>query len=189
MPAFKKKWELKHHVTTKCKSHFFDRDTVRFFRSRLESVYPAKGGKTVFITSEQFVGSDGKAAPRTFKLRELKRCQIETVKEYNHKSDAQAAARKGCQERRRQPGGCAAQAALMPSYRCAECNMQWSSDDDTAPACPNNCATQPIPMPHGDETLPVPDPGFGPTVPAADPLDEPTPVPAPVVPPQRCCGR
>lgn len=46
--------------------HFFERETLRFFDSRIErTVY---GGR-FFITSEQFHGSDGKSAPRRYTVR------------------------------------------------------------------------------------------------------------------------
>lgn len=46
--------------------HFFDKDSMRFFRSRIESKM-IRG--RYFITSEQFVGSDGTADPRRFTVR------------------------------------------------------------------------------------------------------------------------
>jgi hypothetical protein len=50
---------------------FFERDTMRFFNSRVfRSVYQGPGG-VYFVTSEQFTGSDGVKAPRTYKVREF----------------------------------------------------------------------------------------------------------------------
>lgn len=46
-------------------SHFFDRQTMKFFNSKLENVYAVPDG-ALFITSERF-GSSG--APRMFKVR------------------------------------------------------------------------------------------------------------------------
>lgn len=46
--------------------HFFDRDTLQFFNSRVhDTVY---GGR-YFITSEQFVAHDGTAEPRMYTVR------------------------------------------------------------------------------------------------------------------------
>ena len=46
--------------------HWFDRDTVRFFRSKIH-------GKMIagrfFVSSSQFVGSDGDQFPRAFKVQ------------------------------------------------------------------------------------------------------------------------
>lgn len=46
--------------------NFFSPDTMRFFNSH---VYPGVIGGRFFVTSEQFVGSDGVAAPRQFTVR------------------------------------------------------------------------------------------------------------------------
>jgi hypothetical protein len=49
--------------------YFFERATLRFFRSRIgQTVYEGPGG-TYFVTSEQFVGSGGYAAPRAYTVR------------------------------------------------------------------------------------------------------------------------
>ncbi len=51
--------------------HFFDPSTLRFFRSKiLPAVYQGPGG-VYFVTSEQFVGSDGRAAARKFTVRKF----------------------------------------------------------------------------------------------------------------------
>lgn len=49
--------------------HFFDRDTMRFFDSRIVPAGPYSGpGGVYFVTSEQFHGSQG-SAPRAFTVR------------------------------------------------------------------------------------------------------------------------
>jgi len=49
--------------------HWFDADTLRFFRSRIgERVYQGAGG-IYFVSSEQFVGSDGRGKPRAYTVR------------------------------------------------------------------------------------------------------------------------
>ena len=48
--------------------HWFEPDTMRFFRSRVGStIYEGPGG-VFFVSSEQFVGSQG-AAPRAYTVR------------------------------------------------------------------------------------------------------------------------
>lgn len=50
-------------------SHFFDKDTMRFFRSRLiDCTYTVPGGVCVFITSERFT-SHTHTAPRRYTVR------------------------------------------------------------------------------------------------------------------------
>jgi hypothetical protein len=51
----------------RARHHFFDADTMRFFRSR---ILPGLIAGRFFITSEQFVGSSGVADPRRFTIRE-----------------------------------------------------------------------------------------------------------------------
>lgn len=49
--------------------HFFDSDTKRFFRSKiLPTAYQGPGG-IFFVTSEQFVASDGTKAARQYTVR------------------------------------------------------------------------------------------------------------------------
>ena len=49
--------------------HFFDPEALRFFRSKvLSQVYEGPGG-IFFVTSEQFVGSDGIPAKRAYTVR------------------------------------------------------------------------------------------------------------------------
>jgi hypothetical protein len=52
-------------------SHFFDPDTMRFFRSRVANVAyrTADGTRAYFVTSEQFVPSRGEPAPRRYSVR------------------------------------------------------------------------------------------------------------------------
>lgn len=60
--------------------HFFDEDTMRFFRSRVES--GVIGGR-YFITSEQFVGSDEIAQPRRYTIRVARENgHVDTVGEF-----------------------------------------------------------------------------------------------------------
>jgi hypothetical protein len=53
------------------KGHFFDADSKRFFRPRIsqDAYLTADKSKGYFTTSEQFVGSDGRAARRLYTLR------------------------------------------------------------------------------------------------------------------------
>lgn len=61
--------------------YFFERDTMRFFDSRVESKRPLRG--RYFITSEQFHGSDGYSAPRAYTVREIdSNGNIDTVGEF-----------------------------------------------------------------------------------------------------------
>ena len=61
--------------------HYFDADTMRFFRSKL--VRDSWNGDGLFITSEQFVGSQG-AAPRAWSIRRgnLKTFDVDSVGEF-----------------------------------------------------------------------------------------------------------
>ena len=52
--------------------HFFDRDSMRFFRSRIESSnahLSGDGKRAYFVTSEQFVPSSDIPAPRKYTVR------------------------------------------------------------------------------------------------------------------------
>lgn len=71
--------------------HFFDRDAMRFFDSRIET-RGALIGDRFFVTSEQFHGSDGYSAPRMFTVREaMADGSIETVGEiHGHATRAAA---------------------------------------------------------------------------------------------------
>lgn len=62
-------------------NHFFDRDSMRFFDSRIES---GLLDNKYFITSEQFHGSDGYSESRKYTIREAKPDgKIETIGEFN----------------------------------------------------------------------------------------------------------
>ena len=79
----------------RCGHHFFERDAMRFFRSKVEpTVYPSSAEKaTYFVTSEQF--SD--ETPRLWSVRRFKDCHVRTVGEfqkYRNAADAKAAARR-----------------------------------------------------------------------------------------------
>jgi hypothetical protein len=77
---------------------FFSPDTMRFFRSRVGStVYQGPGG-VYFVTSEQFVPSRGRPAPRLYTVRVFDPAtgEVDTAGEFNSltKGRAQRAARK-----------------------------------------------------------------------------------------------
>ena len=51
--------------------HWFDPSSKRFFRSRYgQTVYHGPGG-IYFVSSEQFIGSNGNAAPRLYTVRQF----------------------------------------------------------------------------------------------------------------------
>lgn len=66
-----------------CGSHYFDRDTMRFFGARLVSVHPAghgKGGKTYFVESKGGDRAFGRGAiPRHYQIGVFKNCQVQTI--------------------------------------------------------------------------------------------------------------
>src|SRR5262245_30151170 len=65
--------------------NYFEPETMRFFRSRVErGVYNGPGG-VYFITSEQFVGSDGTAHERKYTVRQFhpENGSISTVGKFN----------------------------------------------------------------------------------------------------------
>lgn len=69
--------------------HFFERSTMRFFRSKVErGVYQGPGG-VYFITSEQFVGSNGIADARKYTVRRFvpETGECSTVGPFNECSD------------------------------------------------------------------------------------------------------
>lgn len=49
--------------------HFFSKDTLAFFSSRISSDARAVDGGLLFVTSEQFVPFNGPAEPRKYTLR------------------------------------------------------------------------------------------------------------------------
>lgn len=52
--------------------HFFEPETLRFFRSRIVSQSPHQGPAGIFfVTSERFVPSSGPAEPRRYTVREF----------------------------------------------------------------------------------------------------------------------
>lgn len=65
--------------------HFFDKDTMRFFKSRLTSMYGSKNGEFYFVTSEKKSFSDD---TRTWTLRkayirtETNKIDIETISDF-----------------------------------------------------------------------------------------------------------
>lgn len=91
------KTELKSKAKA-CGSHFFDRDAMRFFRSRLGDVIPNPAdNSTLFVTSEQFVPSSGPAHPRRYTVHQFKNCKTSTIGEfqqYGSLAEARRAARK-----------------------------------------------------------------------------------------------
>lgn len=80
--------------------YFFSPSTMRFFNSRLESVL-AKGDDIYFVTSEQFIDTDGTADPRFYQVRisrlNVSEYQIDTIEPegdkgyYSTLEDAKAA--------------------------------------------------------------------------------------------------
>ena len=95
-------------------NHFFEPQAKRFFRSRIGSnVYQGPGG-IYFVTSEQFIGSNGYRAERMFTVRQFRQWReirekdgrevscvsIDTVGQFNSLTRGQAiAAAKRCSER------------------------------------------------------------------------------------------
>lgn len=81
--------------------HWFDRSTMRFFRSRLpQGGYMTTDERLVyFVSSEQFEGSNGDRAERRYSIRVLKVADhaIDTIGDfqaYASRSGADAAARR-----------------------------------------------------------------------------------------------
>lgn len=84
------KTDLKAHVKA-CGSHFFDRDTMRFFNSKLEKVIPGKG-RSCFVTSERYDDT----TPRLYTVKKIVGCKIDTVgkfQQYGTKATAMSVAR------------------------------------------------------------------------------------------------
>jgi hypothetical protein len=62
--------------------HFFEPGSMRFFRSRIGNVHPLPFG-AIFVTSEQFRGSDGYTDARRYTLRHcLPNGEVETLGEF-----------------------------------------------------------------------------------------------------------
>jgi hypothetical protein len=77
--------------------HWFDADTMRFFRSRLPQSAYANNTKEIayFVTSEQFVPSEGPAHPRKYTVRsyDFRTRDIGTVGKFQqYRDDASATA-------------------------------------------------------------------------------------------------
>lgn len=73
-------------------SHFFDKGSMRFFRSRvLPTVFHGPGG-CYFVTSEQFEGSNGHRAERKYTVRkfDVLTAEIDTVGKFNELTRAEA---------------------------------------------------------------------------------------------------
>jgi hypothetical protein len=74
------------------RGHYFSKGTMRFFRSRVCSqVFPGET-EVYFVTSEQFVGSNGVAAPRKFTVRAFnpETDDIRTVQPFNELTRSRA---------------------------------------------------------------------------------------------------
>ncbi len=80
--------EIKSHTN----GHFFDAGSTRFFNSRYPQTGIRKGDKAYFITSEQFIGSEGHHAPRLYTIRQLdyKTGDVDTVGDFNKLTKSQA---------------------------------------------------------------------------------------------------
>ena len=98
------KTDLKQRVK-ECGSHYFDRDTMRFFNSKLEGVYEGPNG-AYFVTSEVPPGGSRKYTVRLF---DEAKCRVATIPshaegflKYATKNDAAAEARRlaGCSARK-----------------------------------------------------------------------------------------
>lgn len=78
---------IRHH-----RGHYFDRSTMKFFRSRvLWQTFPGKE-EVYFVTSEQFVGSDGRGKLRAYTVRAYNPATdgIRTVSPFNELSRSKA---------------------------------------------------------------------------------------------------
>ena len=75
--------------------HFFDRSTMRFFRSRVGKwTLLGEDDKVYFVTSEQFIGSDRIPHPRRFTVRAMNPDgEINTVGEFQAFPDLRSAKR------------------------------------------------------------------------------------------------
>lgn len=83
--------------------HWFDPSSMRFFRSRVGSFGYTAGGKTYFVSSEQFEDSRGNRAGRlyTVRVQDHETGDIDTVGEfqqYASRSGADAAAQRMAKE-------------------------------------------------------------------------------------------
>lgn len=73
------KTDLKQQAKA-CGSHYFDPDTMRFFRSRLIAVYPAPARNTTYFV-EGKGGGDGafSSIPRHYTVGVFKGCRVESL--------------------------------------------------------------------------------------------------------------
>jgi len=80
--------EIRNHA----RGHFFDAGANRFFRSRYPQTGWRKGGKAYFVTSEQFVDSEGRAARRAYTVRVLDygTGDVDTAGDFNKLTRSQA---------------------------------------------------------------------------------------------------
>ena len=88
---------LRDHVKQECRIPYFDKDTMRFFNSRLSSkVHPSKAqDATYFVTSERHGYADYE--PRLYSVRRIKGCTIDTVgtfQQYQTSAQAHGAAKR-----------------------------------------------------------------------------------------------
>jgi uncharacterized protein (DUF1330 family) len=73
--------------------HWFDADTLRFFRSKvLPTVYEGPGG-VFFVTSEQYASMDGPLHPRRYSVRQFdpSDSSVDTVGDFQQYGTADAA--------------------------------------------------------------------------------------------------
>ena len=93
--------DVKYCATEICKSHWFDADSMRFFKSRVSSAAYADGkGGAYFVSGER-----GPSGPRAYSVRHYdpQRCGIETIGEfqgYRTKRQAENAAKDLAGEKR-----------------------------------------------------------------------------------------
>ncbi len=79
-------------IRSKARGHFFDPGSMRFFNSRYPQTGYRKGDKAYFITSEQFIGSNGYAAPRMYTIRviDFTTGDVKSEGQFNEMTKAQA---------------------------------------------------------------------------------------------------
>ena len=91
MKQFKTMQEVKQ-ANKQIGNHFFDKKTMEFFNSKIESSLIEKNEKQYFITSEQFTGPGEYIGKRLYTIREVKpNGEIKTIGEfqgYNTKQEA-----------------------------------------------------------------------------------------------------
>lgn len=63
--------------------HFFDKDTMRFFNSRVIEYFRGNGETAYFITSEKFDSN----SKRLFTVREVKRVKVKSFHGYKYSID------------------------------------------------------------------------------------------------------